>query len=70
MQQIAQANVSRFLQRDAGIASKLVNIYKLCDQILQDIAKLPAQPVAGPPPGLPVTGGAAMAPLAEASPFG
>lgn len=64
------AMVPRFLQRDSGIASKLVNAYKTLSDVLEAVAKLPAQPVMAPPPGLPMAGGPAMMPPPDASPFG
>ena len=64
------ALVPRFLQRDPGIAANLVTIYKTLEKVTEAIAKLPAAPVGGPPPGMPMLGGAAMMPPADASPMG
>jgi hypothetical protein len=64
------ALVPHFLQRDPGIASKLVGMYKTIDQILDAIAKLPAAPVAAPPPGMPMMGGPAMTPPPDAGMMG
>lgn len=70
IQEQIQTLPPRFLNRDSSISVGLSKLYGDINKLIEKIAKLPAAPVQGPPPGMPMLGGAAMQPPADTGPFG